>query len=100
MVRPCRSSTWRGRPAEADEPAVGVVEIVETVEEVHAGIDERRPRPTDANERRRRISSVAEREAINRMSALGQEGHHSVTKPCPLDPRKRTSDLCFNTYTR
>jgi hypothetical protein len=28
-------------PAEADEPAVDVVEIVEAFEEVHAGIDER-----------------------------------------------------------
>src|SRR5262249_57248748 len=56
-------------PAETDEPAVGVVEIVETVEEVHAGIDERRPHPTDENEprRRQRISGVADREAVERL---------------------------------
>src|SRR5262245_64821823 len=56
-------------PAEAYEPAVVVVEIVETVEEVHAGIDERRPHPTDENEprRRQRISGVADREAIERL---------------------------------
>src|SRR5262249_59235170 len=55
-------------PAETDESAVGVVEIVETVEEVHAGIDERRPHPTDKNEprRRQRISGIPRRGATKR----------------------------------
>jgi len=48
-------------PTEAHEPAVGIVEIIETVEEVHAGIDERRPDEADEMEPNRRERIAARR---------------------------------------
>src|SRR5499426_3409080 len=56
-------------PTEAHEPAVGIVEKVEAVEEVHAGIDERRPDQADEMEprRRERIAARAERERVERL---------------------------------
>src|SRR3954452_10972615 len=56
-------------PTEADETAVGVVEIVEPVEEIHTGIHERRPYAADQIERgrRQRIAARSDREAVERL---------------------------------
>src|SRR6476659_8822268 len=55
-------------PTEAHGTAVGIVEKVEPVEEMHAGIDEWRPHAADEMEprRRERIAALAEREAVKR----------------------------------
>src|SRR5262245_48685770 len=63
-------------PTQAHEPTVGIVEIIETVEEVHAGIDERRPDEADEMQprRRERIAARAESESIERLRrGLGRD---------------------------
>src|SRR3954469_7856802 len=56
-------------PTKADETAVGVVEVVEPVEEMDTGIHERRPHAADQMERgrRQRIAARSDREAVERL---------------------------------
>ena len=77
-------------PAEADETAVGIVEVVEPVEEMHAGIDERRPHAADEIERvrRQRIAALAEREAVERLRRRFSRNR---------DRELRAADQCLRT---
>jgi hypothetical protein len=60
------------RPAEAHEAAIGVIEIIEAVEEMQAGIDEGRTSAANQRQigRRKRIAVVAEREGVERLGRM------------------------------